>query len=382
MTITATPSAYSSVHSDLIYTVTDPKTSDPILYPNYKFIGDVYIGATLVARLKRVQDPVTGVGIFNVGQAVRNYLATIFNPTPAVLVAQTLGNGNFSLLVQMKFGEEYTGTTTLDIVTDSARVYYNNYNNRNLGVSTLAGKLNDVASNGPATRYAFSNSAFYFVPYFPTSGSAVSYSITPVGGGNVYASTFTPASLEMQVLNLSPLALNALSSGTINSSTTQYTVVIGGETLVFKIICEAIYNPYTVHFLNQYGGFESFIFPKVSRNPIDIQSKDFGKLPYSVDGSGVVSYKNSNNVYNETVSTYSKQFRERMILNSDVLTDAEYRWLQELVLSTMVYLEDSGSFYPVKVAASNYEALKIVNDDLNNLTINIEFGNQLQSQQR
>ena len=108
ITIQATPPAYSSVHGDLIYTVAEVvHTADPITYPNYKFIGDVYINSTLVARIKKVPDPVTKIGIFNVGQVVRNYIATTFNPTANSLVAQSLSLGQFNLSVTMKFGEEY-----------------------------------------------------------------------------------------------------------------------------------------------------------------------------------------------------------------------------------------------------------------------------------
>jgi hypothetical protein len=86
MTITATPAAYSSVHGDLIYTVYSEQSEDSVSFPNYKYVADVYIDAVLVATIRKVQDPVTGIGIFNIGQVVRNYMATTFNPsTPAIV---------------------------------------------------------------------------------------------------------------------------------------------------------------------------------------------------------------------------------------------------------------------------------------------------------
>lgn len=384
-TIQYTPPAYSSIHGDLIYTVAFPeRVADPGTYPNFKFIGDVYVDGVLVARLKKIQDPITGIGIFNVGQIVRNYVAMIFDPAPSVLVTQRIGNGEFSVKVVMKFGEEYTGTTTYDALTDSERIFFNNYNGRLIGsTSSLTAFANKVASNRPATGYTMLNNAFNFVPYFPTSTSSVAYSVTPAGGGSVHAGTFTPDNAyEMTVLNLSPVALNAVSAGTINAATTRYTVVIGSETFVFKIICEAIHDPYTIHFLNQYGGFDSHIFSKVSRKTIDLDRKSFGKLPYTVDSSGQVTYKSANNVYNESRSEYSVQYEEKLQLNSDLLTDLEYEWLQDLLLSPMVYVEDSGYFFPAVITQNNYEPKKVVNDELTNLTISIEYGQRLNSQFR
>lgn len=384
LVITATPAAYSSIHDDLIYTVSETvKTIDPVTYPNYKFIADVYVNAVLVARIKKIQDPVTGIGIFNIGQVVRNYVSTKFNPAGNVVVAQQLGSGEFSLSVQVKFGEEIDYEPTYDITVDSARLFFNHYNGRLVGVSTvLAALANKVASDRPTIGHVLSTSTHSFVPYFATSGSAVDFIVTPTGGGSTYSTTFTPTANAMEVLNVAPVALNALQAGTITSSTRSYTVQIGSQTYTFKVICEPIYTPYTLHFLNQYGGFESKIFSKVSRRMVEVSKKDFGKIPYTVDGSGNVAFRNSNGVYNETRSVYSSQYVEKMTLNSDLLTDGEYTWLEELIVSPLVYMQDGAYFYPILIKDSNYEPKKVINDDLTNLVINIEFGNQLQAQAR
>lgn len=384
MTILSTPAAYSSLHDDLVYIVSDPKTADPVTYPGYQFVGDVYVDATLVARLKRVPDPETLVGKFNIAQIVRNYVAMVFNPTANVLVPQQLGDGVFRVSVTMKFGEQYDTTTTYEITNDSTRVFFNHYNGKRVGTqSALTSFADKVASNRPLVNKVLLTSSFCFVPYFPTTTSAVSYIVTPTGGGSVFSTTFTPGNaLDMQILNLAPVAINAVNAGTINASTTSYTVQIGSETYTFKIICEPVHTPYTLHFLNKYSGFESFIFSKVSRRTLEIQKKDYGRLAYNVDGSGVVSYRNANGVYNESRSTYSAQYKEKLDLNSDLLTDGEYTWLSDLILSPMVYLEDSGYFVPVIISASTYEPKKYINDELTNLLISLEFGSNYSSQYR
>lgn len=383
--IKATPAAYSSIHDDLIFTVSETvKTADSVTYPNYKFIADVYIAGTLQARIKKIQDPVTGIGIFNIGQVVRNYIATVFNPTGSVLIAQQLGAGVFSLSVQVKFGEEYAYTSTYNLTVDSARIFFNNYNGRLVGnTSSLTSYTNKVASHRPTINQTLLTSTFNFIPYFPTTTTAVDVVVTPFGGGTTYSTSFSPSNaFDLQLINVAPVALNALQAGTINASTTYYTVQIGTQTYRFNIICEPFYTCYMVHFLNKLGGFESKLFNKVSRRSIDISKKDFGKVPYTVDSDGVVSYKNANGVYNETRAVYSVQFVEKLILNTDLLTDEEYVWLEELIVSPMVYLQDGAYFFPVILKENSYEPRKVINDDLTNLTISLEYGTQLQTQSR
>ena len=386
ITIQATPPAYSSVHGDLIYTVAEVvHTADPVTYPNYKFIGDVYINSTLVARIKKGPDPITKIGIFNVGQVVRNYISTTFNPTANALIAQSLTIGQFNLSVTMKFGEEYAYTAYYTLVTDSARVFFNNYNGRGQ-LANVSTKVNIFASNKPSATSVI-NSSFNFVPFFAAGAGPYSLSISTYNFSSALITTstysFSPVAVnDLMMFNLSTSGINAQFAGLINTNVKFYTVTIGAVTYRFDITCEAINQIFTVHFLNSYGGFESKDFAKVSRKTIAIEKKDFGKLPYTVDSSGVVSYKNSNNVYNESRSVYSAQYKEKLTLNSDNLTDAEYVWLQELVLSPMVYIEESGSFFPCVLVATDYEPRKYINDDLTNLTINVEYGNQLNTQYR
>jgi hypothetical protein len=384
-TIQATPAAYSSVHDDLVYTVADTvKVADPVTYPNFKFIGDVYVGATLVARIIKVPDPVTGIGIFNIGPVLRSYLNTVFDPSPNILLSSELGSGAFNVVVTMKFGEQYSDSSFLNLTTDSARTFFNNYNGRLVGItSSLVPFTNKVASNKPLIGQTLLSSTYQLLSYFPTSTSAVPIVVTPTGGGSTLSTSVTPsAALNMLLINISPVALNAVAAGTITAATTKYTVLIGGITYTFNIICETVYQPRTVHFLNQYGGFDTKIFPKVSRTTYTVTKADFGKLPYTVDGSGTVSWKSANGVYNESRSTYYSQFTEALALNSDLLTDQEYAWLSDLIFSPMIYIEDGGYLFPCVITDTTYEKVKAVNDDLTALTVNIEYGTQLNAQFR
>ncbi len=385
LSIKYTPTQYSSFQDNLIYTVLSDKVSDPATYPNFKYIGDVYIGGVQVARLKKIADPVTGIGVFDVAQIVRAYCETTFSPTFGQLAAQVLGDTAFNLSVVMKFGEEYDFVEYLNITVDSSRVFFNNYNGRGLALNTSLLLLGDkVASRRPTTGQARLTERYNLVPFFPTTTGVIAITVTPVGGGLGYIDTVIPDNAyDLQIINLAPANLNSFQAGTITEETQYYDVQIGSQTYRFNVVCEAVYTAQNIHFLNKLGGFESKSFNKVSRYSVSSQKSDYGKYPYTIGADGGVTGFDGNNVYNEVRPVYASQFTESKVFNTDLLTDDEYAWLSDLMLSPMVYIEEAnGDFFPVRIVDTSYEIRKAVNDGPTNLTINVQYGATLNAQYR
>src|SRR5436190_5221197 len=157
MTINFFPDDYSSVHDDLLYTLYDAHVEDRVTYPNYKYIADVYVNGVMVERVKKFPLPPNNFGVFNVGTIVRSYVMAIFNPDIAAssILVQQMGQDNFNVEVQVKFGEEYSYTSFYNVVEDDVRTFFNHYNKKHLGVvkTEIIAVINDVASNAPLTRY-------------------------------------------------------------------------------------------------------------------------------------------------------------------------------------------------------------------------------------
>lgn len=393
ITLLATPPVFSSFNDDMVYTVLNATAvADPATYPNYKYIADVLIDGVLVARLKKDPDPVTGIGIFNIGQIARSYSNTVFNPGTG-LVSQEFGNAAFFVLVTIDFGESYAFTDYLAITRATTQFFFNSYNNRKQkgSADAIGGKLDAYATNrgltaaNPAKLFLSSN--YFFIP-FMSIGTTYAVVVTPIlangNPGSPYTTSITVTTqFSIEQFNIAPQVLNTLSPGLINATMQGYTVKVGTTALVYvQLICEPMYTPYALHFLNQYGGFDTCYFTKVSRKNYSFTKTQYGKLPYTVDPSGNVAYKNAAGVYNETNSVYADQYTESMVLNSDLLTDTEYVWLKDLMFTPLIYLEENGNFFSVTITDSSYEAKKSVNDALTNLTLNIAFGNQLNSQFR
>lgn len=387
MVLNTIPSANSSANEDLIFVAYDAtKATDPVTYPDYNYVLDIWIGSDMY-RQKSSPDPSYKRGLFNISEVVRSYLNYSFNPATGIR-CQEFGSGEFWVDVICKFGEEYNFTTYTNILTDSTRKYFNHYNGRLIG-STTNLVSNTVLSNRPLITDVHRSTENLFIPYFPSTTSAFTVEIKTYNASGIQttvSSNITPtAAYNLQQLNISPACINVVHSNIITDAITYYTVNIAGTVYRFNLICEPKYEVHTIHFLNKYAGFETFEFSKVSKKTIDIEKKTFSKKAYDLKSDGTIAYYNSGKVYNEINSTYATSFEEKLKINSDLLTDAEYQWLAELVLSPTIYIEKKnslGNIYliPVSINQSNYEFKEVINDKLTNLTLDLEFGDTFNTQ--
>jgi hypothetical protein len=236
------------------------------------------------------------------------------------------------------------------------------------------------------------NAYLFFLSFFPSTTAPITLKATSYNSSgiiDVRTQAYTPSAANtIQVFNVAPMALEVLWPGFNNEAVENIKiefVLVDAQfdpLRTFELTCEAKYEPYYLHFLNRFGAFDTIECSKVSRKEINIEKESYGSLPYIIDASGIVRYKNSNNVMYESRSTYSSQYSEKMVLNTDILTDQEYQWLADLARSPLVYIHEFNHFVPVSVNIPTYDFRKRVNDKLTSLPINIEFGNQLNAQYR
>lgn len=354
MTLESYPSQYSSVNAPLVWVVYDAHSTNPTTYPNYKYIATLTIGGVVVATSRQFQDPITNRGIFDFSANIRNYIN-------AALVSE-MGQGVFSIDVVVKFYEEYSGTIGAVTLTDSTRTYFNHYNGRFNDFTLLGNYADKPATSRPLTIELFSDTDKYYLPYFATSTTPFNVVINGV------TTTITPTVANtMQNINIAV------------GTTSDYTVVLGGVTYQVKVICEPITTHYMVHFLSQFGGFESMSFHKVHKQKFSIERKQWQQPSYRVDGSGVVSVK-SGDIMHQQKTTFGVVFNEKLTLNTDLLSDEEYSWLMQLVVSPLIYVQDGATLYPIVLTATDYEVKQVLVDGLNTLTIEVDFGTKYKTQ--
>lgn len=383
MTFESTPADYSSVNDYLIYVVYDAHAADPVTYPNYKYVCELWVDGTKVFTKRLFPHPDTNRGIFDFGAVIREYVTNTLNNTVAAVRTQELLPGEFATKdIVVKVREEVDGVISAVLLTDSARTFYNHYNGRHNDFTILGPYAAKPLSTRPANLSLLFTSAYYFIPYFSLTTTA--FDVVFTIGASTHTETVTPtATKTMQLINIAPAAINAeFGGGTITSAVTDYTVTINGEgPYRVKVVCPGFYRNYMVHFMNRFGGFESMLFNKVSRKQNENEKKSWQQLPFRVNGSGAVSVK-TGTIMHDQKTTFASRYKEKVQISTDWLNDAEYTWLAELVNSPYVYVEDAGTLYPVQVANTNYEYKEVVVDSLTNLKIDIEYGPQYKTQFR
>jgi hypothetical protein len=85
---------------------------------------------------------------------------------------------------------------------------------------------------------------------------------------------------------------------------------------------------------------------------------------------------------NDQRTVFAKKFEEKLVLNTDLLSDAENIWLKQLVMSPMVFLQDGADVYPVEIDESNYSENKHVVDGAKNLSVTLKFNTSYKTQFR
>lgn len=382
LVINQSPPSYSSVHRDLLYTVYESvKANDPVTYPLYRYVCDVYVDGVMVDRLKAPVHPVHKRGVFNVASVVRNYLNMKFKSDNTGILNAAYGVNEFFVDIQCKFGEEYNYNMTTNITIDGVLRCFNHYYYHDSGASNpVALNVDDLLTNRPQKNKVGLSDPYFFVP-FAISGSSFQVDIYAYDASNVLlvhrTGTIGLDADNCGQLNFSPAAVNVEFGSTITSACAYYVIEIEtNEVLRLYVEQECMYEPYVLHFLNQWGGYETVRFSKKSTKSHEIEKKDFTAIPWTVNAStGAVEY-GTGSVLNESKVTFASRFSQKKRISSDFLDDASFEWLRELVASPSVYLTFGTQLAPVTITNTSYEVKKRINDKLQALVVEIDFGQQ------
>lgn len=378
LTILNAPVTYASSSNDNFFLVYEPiKAIDPVTYPNYSYVADIYVDGDFVARLKSNPDPINKFGLFNISSYVRSYISDI--NTTRVQQQVSLDDTPVRISYQVKFGEEYSDTTYINLVTDSARYMYNSYSNipytSNACVNNV---LNKVASNRPLkiTIDDSSDISAHLFPVYISSTGISSAQLKAYSNGSIIASgtyTLTKDEDNIQNFNLSRYGINADLLLDETDNVEYITFKVNNVTYQINYDCHPKYESKTISFLNKYGAYESFDFMLVNKKSIEIERKNYMASPYVMAASSI-SYVQSGNYVggNKTYYTSSKQ---KLKLTTDYISDDEYIWLGEMLMSTDVKIleKETGYWIPIQITNTNYEYKQFVSDSLSTIQLEVEY---------
>lgn len=413
LTIANQPVVLSSANDDLVYTCLE---SSLYTQTNFKYICDIYVGGVRVAQLKAFPNPVSHYGVFNIGNVVRNYV----NSNLTYLLTSGIRVDKFTkhtIFVQCNFGYEYGATIVQYLNIQTRTNYFSNTYNKRRTLTTLSNpimstKKDNFATNRPTKTSIYltttSNSPvlipFYSGVVYPSSPQnlVVRTRIVKIDGTIVSAPNITSVNsatdYTMIEFNVSPQSLNSIWGTTyIDDSCLYYYNIIAIQDALgyfdvtgpsFYPYCESKYEVFTLVWLNQYGGYDSYQFSKKSKRTYNSDKKSFERVPYMIDSSnGLMSYvqrsgSSTSNVMVESSIVYDSKFKETMSFNTDIIDELTYDWLSELIISPSVFVYLDSAFVPLSIKETNYEFKKRVNDKVFNLTINAELQQQMNAQYR
>ncbi|NDE23317.1 MAG: hypothetical protein EBZ96_10820 [Synechococcaceae bacterium WB9_3_282] len=326
--------------------------------------------------------PTTNYGFFDVSRVVETLMA----PTvPTLTQAGFADHAGFYSGYRLTFMEEYGSTPVVQtgtVTTVSGRVAFaGNLEQLELadwsGGVYFPGFITDGVSKAlttPTTRTVYGTDYGFLCmgqSGTPWDRVVVTY---PTRSFNVTKSGLLSGSIVR--FGAGPMNLKALTSGQCSDSQagsvgfptadgSSYTIAFedsfAGNFSVYYTYtigpCQR-FNSQPVHFVNKYGGIDSYTFTLKNRKRANVQRDTFG---YNTDVYGTLTYD----------KVWAGSFDYVYALNSDWLTDAESEWLIELVRSGQVWLELDGQLVEAVVNANSYQFVTRRNDQLQQLQIEI-----------
>lgn len=393
--LSGSPQSATPVYNKMIFKVSGSLTSAT----NYRYVCDVKdsAGTTTLARLKCDKLPTTNYGFFDVSRVVETLIA----PTvPTLAQVGFADHAGFYSGYRLTFMEEYgstpvvqTGTTTnvsgvlafagnleqLELADWSGETYFPSSALQG-GEKALTTTTETLTSPRNAIKQVYSDSYGWLCVGAGYSGAVVSAQVVYTDSVGNIARTFSvprPSSVSGSIhrFGAGPMNLKALTSaqcsdgqaGSVNFPTAEgagyYISFVditdaGYDAVWYRIGPCQRFDSIPVHFINKYGGIDSYTFTMKNRKRANIQREVFG---YNSDVYATTTYN----------KMWAGSFDYVYALNSDWLTDAESEWLIEMVRSGQVWLELDGQLVEAVVNANQYQFVTRRNDRLTQLQIEV-----------
>ena len=376
--LSGSPLVATPVFNKMLYKV----SGSLIAQPNYRYVCDVKNPAgTTLARLKCDKLPTTNFGFFDVQKVVETLVA----PTaPSLTQTGFVDHSGFYSGYRLDFTQEYGNTPVVTGATTTVS-----------GVMAFAGNLEqlELADWSLDTYFRFGNT-FTLVRPLTTPTDFTVYQ----GGSNFLAingtkyvaagfdSWLASARVNYKSVNYDFAVSPSLSGTTdfniqrfacgpaqLSGSIPALSGAVEGDSYTVRFVSNASsqsppttftfgpcerFNSIPVHFVNKYGGIDSYTFTMKNRKRANIQREVFG---YNSDVYATTTYN----------KVWAGSFDFVYALNSDWLTDAESEWLIEMVRSGYVWLELGGQLVEAVVNANQYQFVTRRNDRLTQLQIEV-----------
>ena len=360
--------------------------------PSWRFVFDVYINGTFIVREYKAKiyanvfttgdgQPYAWIDVSNI---IKNYAAFTFKK----------GAYPSYIEYQVKCGYENNGVLYPALYTDNSLAWfsYPSFSKDNLlddiGLSSIVPYQPFVLSTNRYRTINIYGNYSVFVPIHKSQSfysGVISWGYSPFSGSY----PFLDSMYGIGTYNCEFNNTNLLYSDN------EIYIDVDGELLQntdngkFNInnVCTKN-NPVMIHFLNQLGGIESFLFDAVNRASTSIERNTYSKLGlmpregfYSSGGFiyGLISQQRQiDGVISETKVNYNNVMTHKIKLVSDYINENDFTWLRQLLASPMVYMQmdNDPTFIPVTIETNDWVQKFNGVDKVFNMEIDVLFGKQ------
>jgi hypothetical protein len=308
--------------------------------------------------------------------------------TPAVAAKEYAAPNSYFRLLSYQFiellnsnGVLVTGGDLLGIVDktviNAARQTYNVAGLPNK-VITTGGALEEFLTNSPRTMNIATGESYVLSLYSSnTTPNAIGVIFRNAAGGtlstHIIDYTTTIGGRYDVAVGLANLATAGITPPT---GAYDYSVSVGvksgilyapaSESVVFKIVnqCEGAVR---LHFLNRWGGYDSYTFTGFNTSSVKPSSTQYEKY-----------LRNGFTPKDRGAQAQYRDVVQSMTLNSDILSQAESEWLAELVGSPVAYMESAGQLIPITIDDERF--VYDNKNKLGTLTLAIRLANNIRNQ--
>ena len=350
---------------------------------NFKFIAVVKDGSG--NQLAKFKFPIypnsTNKGVISVNRILESQIANFFNDTSTSIGTSTSPICQY----EVEFGKEY-GTPVTEYLNEVTTTQYTT-NSANTG-DVLFNGLHTIRRN--INRYE--QSWFY---WNNASGSLnLAQNAVEIKSYNAAGSVIQTARIQFTATAKTqfkiPIGYNQnsfTSTGDIvtggvpfvSASAAYFTIAVGlwsggtftQETSTFRYDyydnCSE-FEGYTLCWLNEKGGFDSWYFNMFKRDKWNIEKRIMKRDTHELNGN-----RFARNEHKHSTSVFYAQRTQRATLHSDNITTADSEFLKGLFASPEVYLLDGVDYYPIIVNLPDYEQKYNSIDGVFNQVVEIEY---------
>lgn len=400
-------------------------SSTNVAQPNFMFVCDVYRGATLITKMKAFPNPATNYGYFDIRESLRSFIGIKTNinegdgfECPEMWTSYTV-----------EFSEQYSGAsaTTYDFTgtvycgaIETLDFPFYSYQNYVCGTSSPLNPIKLLTNRPQSTKavgfddFSYLQSGYLYIPCVRSSAPNIDFvhityydhTLTPCRNyfyktpNWVYHDGGDPNENSVIAVPLMPLDIydipDTLTSDNLPGSQNfdrvlqspgyYYSIRLAIDDTGTNYLSDEYFvyidQPCTryefteIHFQNQLGGVDSYVFTKPRREMQSIAR---------VEASRPLLRENASS-YDYTIQDYSKyiasvDYQKTYNVLSDWLTDSEFEWLSEMVRSPRVWVRynylSGGSpataLVPIIITDTNYNVWKRDFDSLKTLSVNFKY---------